>query len=100
METNDMAPANSALTESTQTETSLRDGDESQANASAPPITNASQLTAAPAAPSTEANTHVLVANDHISFLHMLIDDVERGVPGAEKAFVSAFRRVFERTAA
>jgi hypothetical protein len=41
----------------------------------------------------------VLVANDHISFLHMLIDDVERGVAGAEKAFVSAFRRVFERAA-
>jgi hypothetical protein len=57
------------------------------------------ELQPAVPAPSTEAETHVLVANDHISFLHMLIDDVERGVAGAEKAFVSAFRRVFERAA-
>lgn len=66
----------------------------------APAITAESQLTTAPPAPSTEATTHVIVPNDHVSFLHRLVDDVEHDVDGAEQALVRAFRRVFERTAA
>jgi hypothetical protein len=64
-----------------------------------PAPTSIEELHPAVPAPSTEAETHVLVANDHISFLHMLVDDIERGVAGAEKAFLRAFRRVFERAA-
>jgi hypothetical protein len=57
------------------------------------------ELQPAVPAPSTEAQTHVLVANDHVSFLHRLIDDVERGIAGAEHELAAAFRRVFERAA-
>jgi hypothetical protein len=61
-------------------------------------ITHEDQLSPAIAAPSTEAETHVLVPNDHVSFLHRLADDVENGVVGAEKRFASAFRSVFHRS--
>lgn len=55
------------------------------------------QLKPAIPAPSTEAETHVLVPNDHVNILHRLLDDVERGVEGAALAFGRAFRHVFHR---
>lgn len=78
--------------------------DASAAAASTPattqPVASEVELSAAPPAPSTEAATHVIVSNVHVSVLHRLVDDVERGVDGAEQALVRAFRRVFERKAA
>jgi hypothetical protein len=69
-------------------------------SAVAAPAITVDDLTPAVPAPSTEAETHVLVPNDHVSLLHRLADDIERGVEGAEALFMSAFRHVFPRAAA
>jgi hypothetical protein len=57
------------------------------------PIETAAQLTPASPAPST-ADTHVVVANDHVDFLHQLLVAVE---PGAEQAAMSAFKIAFQK---
>lgn len=64
----------------------------------AAPIAHVDQLTPAAAAPSTGADSHVVVPGTHVDFLHQLLDAVE---PGAEQAAVSvlkvAFAKVFKR---
>jgi hypothetical protein len=98
MERTDTATAGE---ESTSTQAGEVHEGESQttANATSQEITHVDQLTAAPPAPSSEKDTHVLVPNDHVSFLHRLIDDVEKGVAGAEHLLIDAYRRVFPRAA-
>lgn len=61
----------------------------------APVITHVDELTPAVPAPSVEKDTHVIVENTHVGFLHRLLTDLESGVSGAERAFAAAFRRVF-----
>lgn len=63
------------------------------------PIAHEDELKGAIPAPSTEKDTHVLVPNTHVDFLHRLVDDVEQGVEGASAALVRAFRRVFSDAA-
>jgi hypothetical protein len=58
------------------------------------PLSNASQLTTAAPAPSASADTHVVVPNNHVDFLHQLLVAVE---PGAEQVAVSAFKVAFQK---
>jgi hypothetical protein len=79
---------------------SIDDISTSSASTTTAPAITIGDLTAAVPAPSAEADTHVLVPNDHVSLLHRLADDIERGIEGAEALFMSAFRHVFPKDAA
>lgn len=58
------------------------------------PLSNVGQLTAAVPAANANADTHVVVPNNHVDFLHQLLVAVE---PGAEQVAVSAFKIAFQK---
>lgn len=67
------------------------------ASSSAPrpvPVADAAQLTTAATLSNAAADSHVVVPNDQVDFLHQLLTAVE---PGAEQVAVSAFKIAFER---
>ena len=58
------------------------------------PLADAAQLTPAAPAPNAAADTHVVVPNNHVDFLHQLLVAVE---PGAEQVAVSALKVAFQK---